>query len=112
MVPSNTNGYNSALWINDCKAHVSNSIINLYGGNDLFGVEASNNDFTLVNTQIRLYPAPEAYSVVAVDFSPNGSVTGRVANSLIQGGLAGIPNLANLKLINNYDENFNPVANQ
>ena len=108
----NANGaYNSGLYFDDCVASASNTIVNLTGGDQLIGAEVSNTEYKLVNVQFSLFPSPNASEVVSVS-SGGGQPTGKIANSKITGGQSGINGLSNVKLFNNYDENFNQIPNQ
>lgn len=96
-------GYYSALWLNDCTATVANSNVKLNNpAGDGIGLDSGSLPFTLTNVQLNV-PAGST----AVQTWGN---SGKIANSLIGGAITG--DTTNLKLINNYDQNFNPVANQ
>ncbi len=97
-------GVVTMLHIDDCKASISDSILNPLNGGWI-GTVTARYDFSIVNTQIFTGPGGTSISWAA-------SGTAKIANNLIQGGLGSIDNLSNMKLFNNYDENFNMIPNQ
>jgi hypothetical protein len=83
------------------EAFVSNSIIALHGGENspLQGIHTMN--FFMENTKIM------SEGLVTYDVSDSHVV--RIANSLLPGDRS---NLADAKLVNCHDENYNPIPNQ
>lgn len=84
-------------------ATVTNSTLVGTGGDYVTAIQASEN-LTVTNSTIKMTPVAGSTgeSIVAVKSSA------KIANSLIQGGFL---DLTNVKSVNNYDENFNPIPN-
>lgn len=85
------------------KVSISNSTITLNVGNGSANAFQANGNFTMANSRI-ISDSP------TVGYSIDGGGSVKIANSLIPGS----SNLQfpNVKLTNNYDENFNPIPNQ
>jgi pectin methylesterase-like acyl-CoA thioesterase len=91
---------NEIFWGNGCKtATIVNSTIvgNASGSVGVY----SNRNTSIINTRI--------IAETAVSFDESLGNTIKIANSNIEGT---IQNLTNVKLLNNFDANFNPIANQ
>ncbi len=85
----------------DTSTFVSNSTITLNAGTGADGFFSDYGNFTMVNSTINSTILPHYYC--------NPSRPAKIANSLLPGDRTG---LAGAKLVNNYDENFNPIPNQ
>lgn len=93
----------SGLYLNDCTATVSNTIVMINNApGDGYGVTAGNLPYTLTNLQVYV---PENSTAVG----NWAGAPGKIANSMLGGSIS---DFTDLKLINNFDQNFNPIANQ
>jgi len=105
-VEGNTSGANNEIyWGGGCnKATIVNSALVANGG---MGGNAvyTNRDTSIINTKIK---GDNNVNAVYFDFDSLLNNSMKIAHSLIQGT---IPNLTNVKLLSNFDENFNPIAN-
>lgn len=92
-------------------AVVSNSHIEGQAASGVYGVNGEACNLTITNSTI---VGTTGMSSINVGQDGNGTpYSVKVANTLIQGGSAAIGgNASAAKLINNYDENFSPIANQ
>lgn len=101
-VEPHESGEGTALYVTDCKASIAHSLMKASAGASSVGVAASNGDLSIMNSQI--------YSDgVGIIFTTNGVTKARIATSLVKGGF---DDLTNVLLINNFDEDMNPVPNQ
>jgi hypothetical protein len=105
-----TGGNNQVLWLNNCHATISNSVLKGDGG-EITIVEDGDG---LVNLNIfnsQLIASNPAGPFRSIAYGTDGIVKAKIANNLLYGGLSAIPNLDGVKLFNNYDENLEPVPN-
>ncbi|MFZ4855765.1 MAG: hypothetical protein ACOYL3_05155 [Desulfuromonadaceae bacterium] len=95
----------SAFWVSFCKkASISNSTLVMNTVSDGIIDAGGTSDLTVVNTQIF---APNSAGEPSVWWGGTG--TAKFVNSRIPGGFR---DTTNMKLINNYDEIYNLIANQ
>jgi hypothetical protein len=99
-----SDGTNNVISGRACKSvNVANSTLVAIEGTAQPSSAIKTNRYTkITNTQI-ISPS--------IDFDPSLGNTLNIATSLIQGGLSSFTDLNNVKLVNDYDENLNPIPN-
>lgn len=100
---TNPGGYLRGIYSGINKVTVSNSTITLNVGNGTAYGFGTGNDFTMVNARI-VSDSP----TLMYDHEGNA----KISNSLLPGDKSSLISQSNVKLINNYDENFNAIPNQ
>lgn len=98
-----TSSISQGIYLDGYNLSISNSFIsmNIGQGNEATALNLRDTNATVVNTKIT--------STGTITYYGFEGTHNKIANSLIQGGGAG---LTGVKLINNFDENFNPIPNQ
>jgi hypothetical protein len=93
------------MWMGGYNVSVTNSVITMHTSARATPFEAQENTiFSMANSQF--------ISGSPVVFWPRTDCTVKIANSLIPTGYSTLQNLSNVKFVNDYDENFNPITNQ